>query len=329
MRSLALAVGLVVAAGCVAGESAARRPVKRAAPVVTARAAPAQGPAEEPDEPAVAFDDAWQSFGFAKCTYLAPRDGIVGDDGNVDVVVHFHAGQMSAADMRASGLRGVFVACGYGIGTTGYAHAFDDPRRFGQMLRLLTKSIGKRTGRGDVHVGHLALASWSAGFAAVQRILSVDEWYRATDTVVLLDSLHARYAPPHDKHDEKRIDPKNLSSFVRFAADARAGKKTMIVTHSTIVPPGYASTSEATQALAQAVGTNVERPDDDRRRLPFPGPRTSRRTSSMDLVAVADDQGFHVRGFRGSGPHDHFDHLHLIGDALRSWVVPRWYTPRQ
>jgi hypothetical protein len=295
-----------------------------AAPAVEAEA---QKPAT------VAFDDAWQSFGFAKCTYLAPRDGIASDDGGVDVVVHFHAGQMSSADMRASGLRGVFVACGYGIGTTGYSRAFEDPRRFGQMLRLLTKALAKKTQRTDLHVRHLALASWSAGFAAVQRILSVDEWYRATDTVVLLDSLHARYAPRLAKHDETRVDPKNLSSFVRFAADARAGLKTMIVTHSTIVPPGYASTSEATQALAQAVGASVDRPDDDRRRLPFPLPRPGvserSRTSSMELIAVADDHGFHVRGFRGTGPHDHFDHLHLIGDALRSWVVPRWYTPQQ
>jgi hypothetical protein len=329
VRCLVLALGLVVAAACVAGESAARRPVKHAPAAAPIVAAPEPTPAAPvaPVQGNIAFDDAWQSFGFAKCTYLAPREAIVAEDGSVDVVVHFHAGQMSSADMRASGLRGVFVACGYGMGTTGYAHAFDDPRRFGQMLRVLTKALAKRTGRQDVHVGHLALASWSAGFAAVQRILSVDAWYRATDTVVLLDSLHARYAPPHGKHDEKRVDPKNLSSFVRFAADARAGQKTMILTHSTIVPPGYASTTEATQTLAQAVGANVERPDDDRRRMPFPA--SGPRTSSMELVSVADDHGFHVRGFRGTGPHDHFDHLHLIGDALRSWVVPRWYTAEQ
>jgi hypothetical protein len=41
----------------------------------------------------------------------------------------------------------------------------------------------------------------------------------------------------------------------------------------------------------------------------------------------ADEGGLHVRGFRGAGPQDHFEHLHLIGDVLRSWVVPRWSAP--
>ena len=39
---------------------------------------------------------------------------------------------------------------------------------------------------------------------------------------------------------------------------------------------------------------------------------------------TADAGNLHVRGFRGRGPKDHFKHLYLIGEVLRSWVVPRW-----
>jgi hypothetical protein len=113
-----------------------------------------------------------------------------------------------------------------------------------------------------------------------------------------------------------------LKHFVRFAADAAAGKKTMVITHSAIVPPDYASTSESTAALLSEVGVV---------------PTTSNENATLSSTTVghkmalslkADEGGLHVRGFRGMGPHDHFDHLHLIGETLRSWVVPHWYTPR-
>jgi len=45
---------------------------------------------------------------------------------------------------------------------------------------------------------------------------------------------------------------------------------------------------------------------------------------SMTLIKRADAGNLHVRGFRGRGPKDHFEHLYLIGEVLRSWVAPRW-----
>jgi hypothetical protein len=44
----------------------------------------------------------------------------------------------------------------------------------------------------------------------------------------------------------------------------------------------------------------------------------------MLLNKRVDTGNLHVRGFRGGGPRDHFQHLYLIGEALMSWVVPRW-----
>ena len=53
---------------------------------------------------------------------------------------------------------------------------------------------------------------------------------------------------------EARVDLAMLKSFVRFAKDAAAGAKTMVMTHSAIVPPDYASSAETTRALLGAVG---------------------------------------------------------------------------
>lgn len=294
--------------------------------------------------PPMEWSRGWQGFGIAKCSYLAPAhpSDFIADDGSVDVIFHFHAGQMSEREMKASGARAVFVSCGYGIGSGGYSSNFDDPARFGVMIKRLTHTIGAAAKRKDVHINRLALASWSAGFAAVSRILAVEEWYEKVDTVVLLDSLHAQYIDTEPGSGGRaaqgvdHVDVRQLKRFTRFAIDAAQGKKTMVVTHSSIVPPDYASTSEATAALLMEAGVTptIASPasdEDDTDRLSERWGTTfgheKERHTTMRLAVRADEGGLHVRGFRGIGPHDHFDHLHLIGEALGSWLVPRWYTP--
>lgn len=305
----------------------------KAAPSVAVAAAVVESPAPVPaPEPAsIEFATSWRGFGVPSCSYLAPANAsdFIGEDGGIDVVFHFHAGQMSEREMKASGVRGVFVSCGYGIGTGGYSSAFADPKRFGWMMKRLTSTVGVSAKRRDTHLRRLALVSWSAGFAAIQRILSVPEWYEAADAVVLLDSLHARYVDPPASEASRRatfaaasargaehVDVRQLRQFTRFATDALAGRKTMVITHSSIIPPDYASTTEATAALLREVGV-----------IPVAAVGTEKTARGMALSSHADEGGLHVRGFRGVGPRDHFDHLHMIDEALRSWLVPRWYTP--
>lgn len=327
----------LLAAGCSAALGPSETPATKSAPVVMVAAAVVEAPVPEAPAPEpVEFGAAFTGFGVANCSYLAPTSEYIGDDGAIDVVWHFHAGQMALADMKASNLRGVFVSCGYGIGTGGYSSTFEDPNRFGTMMKSLTRTIGQRSKRGDVHLGHLALASWSAGFAAVGRILSVPEWYEKTDAVLLFDSLHAQYidlpedaklkTKPVAARGADHVDVKMLRRFIRFATDAAKGTKMMVITHSSIVPPDYASTAEATAALMREVrGSRGVMPpeivESTEATAPFGSP-------NMAPSVIADAENLHVRGFRGQGPHDHFDHLHLIGEALRSWVVPHWYTPR-
>jgi len=276
----------------------------------------APSPAAELAAPPVAFDR-WRGVSFG--SYLAPKADFVAKDGGVDVVFHFHAGQMAERQMKDSGMNAVFVSCGFGLGSGAYADAFASPHRFGRMLDELVKNLETQTGaeKGMLHVRHLALTSWSAGFAAIGKILGVERYYAMTDAVVLNDSLHSVYKDPNPKtaaQGAERVDLKMMRSFLRFAKDAAAGQKVMTITHSAIIPPDYASSSEATQALLTAI------------EIPYPsvasGDGETWRT--MTLGKRADAGNLHVRGFRGQGPRDHFEHLYLIGQVLRSWVVPRW-----
>ncbi len=248
------------------------------------------------------------------CSYLAPRTPFVTNDGGVRVVFHFHAGEMSESQLKEGAPGTVFVACGFGVGTAPYAEAFASPERFGQLERLLIRNLEADAGRKGLALKHLALVSWSAGFAAIARILSVPRYYAATDSVILLDSLHARYTGP-GKHGASEgadhVDTAAIGIFVRFAHDAVSGAKSMVITHSSVIPPDYASSTEATTALLREV--NV--------------PQVAETTGDARVAALvvrADRGGLHVRGYGGARPRDHIGHLYLVGEALRTWVVPRW-----
>jgi hypothetical protein len=263
--------------------------------------------------PRIAEWQRWRGLSFG--TYLSPKSGFVTDDGGVDVVFHFHAGQMAERQLKESGVNAVFVSCGYGIGSGAYSDALANPARFGRMLDELVKNLETQTGKKGLHVRHLALASWSAGFAAVGKILGVDRYYAMVDTVILNDSLHSQYKDPNPKtaaQGAERVDLKMIRSFIRFAKDAAAGQKTMAITHSAIIPPDYASSTEATQALLTAI------------EVPSQAVADEGGWRSMKLSKRADAGNLHVRGFRGAGPRDHFEHLYLLGEVLKSWVVPRW-----
>lgn len=266
--------------------------------------------------PAAIPYDKWRGL-TGGCSYLAPRSEFIGAaDGSVDVLVHFHAGQMAERQLKESGTGAVFVSCGFGIGSGAYAEAFSNPHRFGRMVDELVKNLSGAAKKVNLKVRHLALASWSAGFAAVGKILGVDRYYAMVDSVVLNDSLHSQYMDPNPKtaaQGAERVDLKMLRSFIRFAKDAAVpnGKKTMVMTHSAIITPDYATSTEATNALLTAIGVPTSSVDE-----------TSWR--GMSLSMRADAGNLHVRGFRGRGPKDHFEHLYLIGEVLRSWVAPRW-----
>jgi hypothetical protein len=302
MRFVAGVFFVLLSTACVRGE--------RVVPAVAAAPAsiePAPEPvaivAEDKEEAKPIVYGGWDGLGPRGCAYLAPKGDFVREDGSVDVVFHFHAGQMSDREIRTSGVNAVFVSCGWGVGTASYSDAFADPNRFDGMLKTITKRVGAKS------VRKLALVSWSAGFASISKILRVPRYYAMTDTVVLLDSLHSAYTASGD------VDTKMLSPFIRFASDASRGEKAMVITHSAIVPPGYASSTEATRTVLNAIDV----PSDEA------GNRDV-GTETMRLSYRADTGNLHVRGYRGQGPRDHFDHLHLVGQVLRSWLVPRWKT---
>lgn len=269
-----------------------------------ARATPAPPPKPPvaPVEQTVTFGE-WVALPFG--SYLAPASGFVAPDGGVDVVWNFHACHAAEADFRATSANVVFACINnLGMGTAPYWDAFNDPARFGKLLGDLTSSLEQSQGR-KVHVRSLVLVAWSAGYASVQQILSVPSYYEQTRAVVLLDGLHAGYTKNPDGSPTKKPRLETVGSLLRFAEDAAQGKKVMVFTHSAVVPPDYASTTEMARALEERLQMTRTATDAD-----FPG-----------AIDVADREGLHVRGFEGREAKDHIAQLHQGKPALMKWVL--------
>ncbi len=100
---------------------------------------------------------------------------------------------------------------------------------------------------------------------------------------------------------------------MQFAKLAAAGKRLMVVSHSSIVPPGYASTTETSHYLVDAVGGHSRRMK----------PRSS-DPMGLELIDRFDRKGLHVLGYAGNGPLDHCAHVGLFRDILSVHLAPRW-----
>jgi hypothetical protein len=91
----------------------------------------------------------------------------------------------------------------------------------------------------------------------------------------------------------------------------------MFVSHSSIIPPGYASTTETANFLIYKLGGRAQsaaaRPSDP---------------MGLELISRFSKGNFQVRGFSGNDKMDHCAHVGFYRDVLKLYVKPRWNSPR-
>ncbi len=333
LRPRPLVVSLVLLAGFAALSSGAagcgaRGTWAQAPGISTARVPTAPATVTSPPPPAPrreAEHDTWAATSFG--AYLPPKGAFYDDDGGYDLIFHFHAGQMAERDWRASHVNAVIVSATFGVGSGAYSDALSPPDRFGAMMAEVTHALRARTGEEKLHPRRITLLAWSAGYGSIREILGQPRYADLIDTVVLLDGLHTDYvkeragtananASPNalvaaSNTTARRINEKPLGPFVAFAREAAAGHRAMVVTHSSIIPPDYASTTETAGVLMDAVKATreyTEEPDDDGR----------------TLILRANVGDFHVMGYRGETKRDHIQQLHLVTRVMRDFILPRW-----
>jgi hypothetical protein len=228
-------------------------------------------------------------------TLFIPKD--LKRDGPVPLFVHFHGGDWLPEVAAVQHGRTAVLAVQLGSGSAVYGKPFADPKAFGQLLAEAEKKVG-------IKFGPITLTAWSAGYGAVRAILRNPDDYDRVQGVLLLDGLHAGYVKDTDAKGIARIVPEHIDIFVKFAKDAAAGKKRLIVTHSQIVPGTYASTTETADYLLHHLKL-------ERRAAKKVGPMLTQQLSEARAGQFA------VFGFEGDTAADHVDLLHALPYYLK------------
>jgi hypothetical protein len=223
----------------------------------------------------------------------------------VDVLLHLH-GATSVVEPAfvEAGWPGVLIVFNRPGLSSVYAQPFREPGLLPDLLDRAMKALRAEGFIQDPSIGRLVVSSFSAGFGGVREMLKVSQHADRIDAIVMADSLYCGYIGDPAK---RQLDPRLMAPFRRFAAQAVAGNKALLLTHSAQVPEGYGSTTETSDDLicwTKAVPTTEG--------IDW-GPNW---LSTRRFVKG----GFEVVGFAGPTGDDHLRHLREIA---RIWIEAR------
>lgn len=220
------------------------------------------------------------------------------------VVVHFFGASwlpMQAVDALRDGT--VAAVVNLGGGSSIYHRTFSDGTAFPSLLDSVQAHVHRRTGR-TLPLAPVTLSAFSAGHGAVRVILREPSQAARVGAVLLLDGLHTSYVPEGRPLAEGSVlDSTNLTALRDFARVAQRQDARLLITHSTIFPGTYASTTETADWLLASLGAR-------RTAVLAWGPRGMQQLSEVRLGH------FTVLGFAGNSAPDHIDHLHAMPELL-------------
>jgi hypothetical protein len=222
-------------------------------------------------------------------------------DGSVPLIIHFHGAPWLVQFHVAKYLpRATLITVQLGAGSRAYAGPFENSGTFRSLLDEAKAELGLKH-----EWSSITLTGFSAGYGAVRAILRHDSNFARVDNVLLLDGIHAGYSPEGKLLAAGgRVNGSDLDSFVKFAREAAAGKRSFLVTHSEIFPGAYASTTECVDYMLAAIGLK-------RKSALKSGPM------GMQQLSVVDAKRFHIRGYAGNTAPDHVDHLHAMSEWFK------------
>lgn len=264
-------------------------------------------PCMTPD-PGFGIYDPWVNVSIGQA--LLPHKGGLTKDGGFDLIVHFHGHEPIRKEFVKTAKGQVLVGIDLGIGSGAYTAGFTSPAVFTNLIASVEAAMAKHAGVKKAHVRKLALSSWSAGYGAIEQILH-QPIAKKVDAIILLDSLHAGYVDDQ----AKTLKVGQLEPFIAFAKRAARKEKFMFQSHSSIIPPGYASTTEVADYVVRELGGKPK--------------RTNRQdVLGLDMIDRFDKGSYHMRGYTGEDKPDHCAHIGLMKDIIRVHLEPRWKTPK-
>jgi len=232
-----------------------------------------------------------------------PRDFSVDDQGQFDLIVHLHGDEPVLRELIESGQKLPMLTITLGP-SEGYAPLFSSPDLYRAVITDVEQALTQRGGR-PARARRVAFSAWSAGFVGVAAAIS-QKTSSQIDAVILIDGLHA---PRRDRAMfEAQLEP-----FVKFARRAVSEQSFMFISHSSIDPPDFASTTECAHYLLATLG---ERPRPVHRSERF----------GLELIEYFSRGNLNVRGYAGNDKADHCAQIAILRDVYRA-LGQRWARP--
>ncbi|HMR74969.1 MAG TPA: hypothetical protein PKD61_07655 [Polyangiaceae bacterium] len=245
---------------------------------------------------------------------LVPQKGGHTKDMGYDVLVHFNGADpvRKLLVQTAGGM--VLVLVDKGIGGGGpYARALGSKLVFPLLRESITKALQRHSGRETAHIRRLAISAWSAGTAAVSKILS--QGHEGIDAVVILDGLHGAWKQGAKRAQQpSSLDARFLTHEIAFAKRAQAGSGIFVLTHSSVDPFVFPATGTTAAQLLEELGVRA-RP-------------LSPKETPFAQISSADEGGLHVWGFSGKDKEAHCAQLFVMPRIVNDVLETAWGTPK-
>ncbi len=240
---------------------------------------------------------------------LMPKRSPLTADQGFDLIIHFHGSNAIRKLIVDEVDNIVIVGINLGAGALTYGRPFEHPDSFPTLLRNIENAVAAYSGNNKAHIRHLALTGWSAGYGAIRAILRHPDRDRV-DAVALLDGLHSDY----EEENSHQLNADQMAPFVRFAQRAAKSRKFLFLSHSSIIPPGYSSTTETTHYLTRKLG------------IPVKGSK-GKDSPLLQRYEQAKRGQFLMQGYLGKEKIDHCAQLALISPVVKS-LQQRWQSSK-
>ena len=218
-------------------------------------------------------------------------------DGSYDLVLHLHgAPKVVEPNLAVTNPQAVWVNLTLPGLSSVYRRHFQNSTVFPALLSEIEQRLASIVPDKKLHRRHLTVTSFSGGFGGVRELLKQPESRSQIDTLVMADSLYGGFV---GEIADRTLNPDHLTPFFNFAQLAASGQKQMLLSHTELHTPDYASTKETANYLIRKLGTQ---------------PRTERKVHPGGLIEKSRCtlRSFVVMSFEGTTAEDHMKHLRHI-----------------
>ncbi len=215
---------------------------------------------------------------------------------SVDLIIHFHGGMKPVQWAVSQNARPyVLIHAHWGGGSSTYSRPIQKMGGQAFLFRILD-SVANRIS--TAAIDNIILTSWSAGYGAIRQLIQDQDVVDSVAGIMLLDGLHCSYLPERKVLFEGgKLDSISLEPFVNWMRKSIDNQKVFLLTHSTIFPGTFASTTETADYLLRKAQMS---------RIPVlkEGPM------GMQLISDVYKGKFKVLAYAGNTAPDHVDHYH-------------------